>query len=64
VQTAGTGTALAFNRIAPWLITAALFAWMFGWAARLRRLRAAAEAAEAAGPDGAPAALPVRGSEA
>jgi len=36
IGTTTTGTALAVNRTAPWLISATLFAWMYRWGMRLR----------------------------
>lgn len=36
VQVVTTGTALAFNRIMPWVIGVPLFAWSYRWGMRLR----------------------------
>lgn len=41
VQLVSTGTALAFNRIAPWLVFALLFAWTYRRGMRLRASQAA-----------------------
>ena len=43
IETTTTGTALAVNRTAPWLISAVLFAWMYRWGARLRASKPAEE---------------------
>jgi hypothetical protein len=41
VQVVSTGTALAFNRIAPWVVSGLLFAWSYRWGMRLRAQRPA-----------------------
>ena len=42
VQAVTTGTALAFNRIMPWVIGVPLFVWTYRWGMRLRMSRAEA----------------------
>ena len=41
VQVVSTGAALAFNRIAPWLVSGLLFVWSYRWGMRLRARRPA-----------------------
>ncbi len=51
VEITGTGTALAVNKIVPWLLSAGLMAWAFTWGSRLRAGKPSAGAGH--GPDAA-----------
>ena len=44
VQIVSTGTALAFNRILPWVVGVPLFIWSYRWGMRMRGEQAAHEA--------------------
>jgi hypothetical protein len=46
VQVVSTGSALAFNRIAPWVVNGLLFAWSYRWGMRLRAQRPAQPATD------------------
>jgi hypothetical protein len=43
VQSVSTGTALAFNRIMPWVVNGVLFVWSLRWGNRLRAQRPQAD---------------------